>query len=337
VVRGHQEGDLFVRRGQRVLVVDATINGNILITPGSPGGRATQVSIVDSRVNGNVTAGPQDGTVPGAAVVCLRADRAGATFVNGGVDVADSVPGSAIRVSGPVEVGGGVELDESVEVRGCGGKLTIEGGTAGKPVLRSDVQAVGACSVTVAGARISGDVEAGDVSGVFAYSNNVTTSDVQVDGAREVRFVNNRSSGGDVEFSGVGKLTVTGNGRSDAPYTGGVGVSGSGTVLVAGNRFKGGLEADSNVEVTIRGNRFAEGGVRVDGGNLVTRKAVVEKNTVGSGNLSVSEVADVRVTDNLVSNGNLEIVVFNTCVAFGNRTPKGNVVAAGCRAGTPAP
>jgi len=350
IISGYVNSDVFIGTGERVLIINAEINGKIELMTGA---EVTHVSIVDSLVNGDVIAEPLDGD--GDASICIQGGADG-TAISGSVDVEKSKGDSVINIRNNVEIFGSVSLDKSNEgdaPPSCGGELIIRGDNDYSPILHGGGSAAGACSVDVRGAILNSDFETdgttGDVmfnsvaiSGDFQIQNSIddvfienvdSTSDISVDGANHVEWRNGQGTDGDAGFSHINSLLVDDVGNI-SPVNGLLSIGPVDNATITMSAFKSGIEVDLVRDLTITDILLPEGGLTVDGdivnGIYMSEKVVLERNYLGNGSLVVADVSDVTIRDNTIENGNLTIVNSQTCDVSENSVPKGNIETSGC-------
>lgn len=305
-ITGFRNADLFVRSGTAVLVEVAEINGNIIVETGG------KVRINHSSVNGSVEADEANGSL-----ICIE----GNSLIEGSVGLSKSNQTAAILIDGTdatLEVKGAVELDKSDEAS-CGGVLKVV-----KALIRSDIQATGACEATVTHTQLEGDYQATD-SNLVKFEFNTTTSDVAADFGKKVYVRDNTAIGGDMEFVGFSTVRIERNGD----VNGGITVGDNKNVKIADNIFNGSIESDadpskvSGAAIKVLRNTLV-GSLTVDSSEGAVAIVRLNNNQVLNGNLSVTGADDVRVIKNKVENGNLGVEEFVSCVARRNQVPKGN-------------
>lgn len=343
-------GDVFISPDETVLITNTEITGSVKME--TEPGVITHVTVGDNtKIQGNINATPTSDNGDGS--VCIRGQLEPVTVL-GSVAVEKGTGISGIEVRDKVDIFGAVSMDKS-DSSECAGNFTIMGKGASAlppaiPLLRADVSAAGSCEVKIQDAEFNGDFQADDTTGdvtvkditssgdvqVQSSTGNVffenidSTSDISVDGASAVEWKNDSNTGGDAGFSNIDSVYID----SVANVNGLLSIGPANTVTVTNSNIKGGIEADVPRNITITDNEFPEGGVLISGSlnsNVyLAEGAVIERNTLGGGSLTVTQVKYVTIKDSVVENGNLTIQESESCDMSGNTVPKGNVEAAGC-------
>lgn len=355
-ITGTVDGDVFISAGDQVTIKNATITGSVIVMSGD---HLTDVKVINSQINGDIKAESLNG-IGEVSLFVKGTGGGGGTAINGSISLSDSGPNSTVEIRNKVEVFGSVSMTKS-DLAESGGHFIVAGNNTFQPILHGGGSANGASDVDVRKAvflsdfevdgtiddafgdghvdlvnvDLSGDFQVQNAAGKVLINKVASTSDIAVDGAKEVVWKNDRGIGGDAGFSNiVEKVTVTGvvdlNGLLD--------IGSTAVAKVTDSVIKGGLEVDDVGEITVKGNEFTEGGLKLEAeivdGVYQGEKAVIDGNLIGGGSLELINYFDVTVTNNTVSNGNLTVIGSVETTVENNDVPNGNVEVPGGSGGS---